>query len=589
MADDARSVEQVRPLLPGTAGCAVIVTSRSRMGGLAGAYLQHLEPLPPGAAVEMLGRIAGPQRVAREAEASDKLVAACGYLPLALRIVGAKLATRPAWPIRRVVDLVADQRRRLDELAVDDLAFRASVMPSYQALDERGQRAFRRLGLLWPTDVAEWVIAALLGEPNASDVVNQLVDRSLLMPVGTDATGEPRYRLHDLLRDYAIEQLDQEQQWEREAALERALTGWLQIAAAADCRLPRVPAILRRGAPGAGIVAPDAAAALAVDPITWFTAERFNLMAAVECACATGGYQLAAQLAAQQAAFQFFQARLNEAEQMWHSVLAAAQSAGDSGASAHAELHLVQFMAERGKNAEALVTLRRCGEVLEQVGDQEALALVLQWRSYCAEEQGLLRQAQRDGQQGIDAARRVRDRHCELSCLRVLGQVMTRLGDYAAGLEAGGQAVALARELREPYAEYETLHTLAHANNVAGRYTTAVELCLQAMEKVLVVGYEVGEGYVLGSLGDAYHGRGSHYEAIDALSSAQRIFQDRGIQRGYALCLLKRARAYQAVGRHEQAAQCSKESLPVFRALHLTAYEQQVLQVLEECGDGASG
>jgi tetratricopeptide (TPR) repeat protein len=310
-------------------------------------------------------------------------------------------------------------------------------------------------------------------------------------------------------------------------------------------------------------------------------------MAAVKHACTMGRHQLAAQLAARQAAFQFFQARFNDAEWMWHSVVTAARSAGDLGATAHAELHLVQFMAERGKNAEALEMLGRCGEVFELGGDQEALALVLQWRAYCAEQQGLLHQAQRDVQQGIQAARHVGDPFCELSCLRVLGQITTRLGDHAAGLEAGEQAVAIARELREPYAEYETLHTLAHASNVAGRYTAAVELCLQAMavtECMPDFRYEVGEAYVLGSLGDAYHGLGRYLNAIDALSRAQRIFQDRGIQRGYALCLLKRARACQAVGRRSQAAQHLEEALPVFRMLHLTDYEQQVIQLLENFG-----
>jgi hypothetical protein len=151
MADDAASADQVRPLLPGTAGCAVVVTSRSRLGGLAGAQSHCLDPLPHADAVEMLARIVGSERVADEADASDRLVKACGCLPLAVRIAGAKLVTRPSWPIRTVAEAVADQA--------------------------------------------------------AADVVNLLVDRSLLMPTGTDATGRPRYRLLGLLRDFAIEQL----------------------------------------------------------------------------------------------------------------------------------------------------------------------------------------------------------------------------------------------------------------------------------------------------------------------------------------------------------------------------------------------
>jgi hypothetical protein len=225
MADDAGSADQVRPLLPGTAGCAVIVTSRSRLGGLAGAQLHCLDPLPHADAVQMLARIVGSQRVADEADASDRLVSACGCLPLAVRIAGVKLATRPAWPVWTVANAVADQRRRLDELTLDGLAFRASVMPSYQALDERSRRAFRLLGLLWPADAPESAIAALLGERSASDVVDLLVDKSLLMATGTDAVGRPRYRLHDLLRDFAIERLSLEQQTGRGAELIRVLSG----------------------------------------------------------------------------------------------------------------------------------------------------------------------------------------------------------------------------------------------------------------------------------------------------------------------------------------------------------------------------
>jgi tetratricopeptide (TPR) repeat protein len=312
-------------------------------------------------------------------------------------------------------------------------------------------------------------------------------------------------------------------------------------------------------------------------------------MAAVRHACATGAYEFAARLGAHQAAFQFFQARLDDAEHMWQSVIDADRSAGDSTAAAHAELMLVQFMTERGKNAQALAVLQRCVRVFEQSNDRQALALALHWRAYCAEEQGLLEQARRDAKRSIVVARSVQDRNCELSSLRVLGQITTRLDDHVAGLAAGERAVALARELGEPYAEFEALHTLANAHNVAARHTAATELCLQAMEAARNAGYEVGEAYVLGALGDAYHGLGKHDDAINALSRARRIFQARGMQRGNALCLLKIALAYQVVGRHEQAVRQLEESLPIFRALHLSAYERQALGALNGCTVGADG
>lgn len=585
MADDARSVDQVRPLLPGTAGCAVIVTSRSRLGGMAGAHLRHLDALPHSDAVAMLSRIVGHERVAAETAASDMLVAACGRLPLAVRIAGAKLATRPAWPVMRIADAVADQRRRLDELTLDDLAFRASVMPSYEMLEERARRAFRRIGLLWPADVAEWVIAALLGERDAADVVNQLVDKSLLMPVGTDATGEPRYRLHDLLRDYASERLADEPEPERDAALVRVLRGWLEVAAAADLRLPRVPAIPRRAASrDESVVAGALVSRLTADPITWFNVERLNLMEATRRACTTSRHELAAQLAARQAAFQFFQARLDDAEQLWRSVIAAADSADDLLATAHAELQLVQFTAERGKNAEALAVLQRCVHVFEQLEDQRALALALHWRAYCAEEQDLLQEARKDAVQGVEVARLVRDRHSELSSLRILGVTTTRLGDHEAGIQACECALAIARELHEPYAEFECLHTLGFANLSASRHMAAISLCRRGEEMARDLGYAVGEAYALGPLGDAYHAVGRYDDAIEALSRAQRIFRDRGMQRGNALCLFKIALAQQALGRYGQAADHLKAALPILRELGLSGHEQRVIGALEECG-----
>ncbi len=374
VADDAGSACQVRPLLPGTAGCAMIVTSRSRLGGLAGAHLS-LDPLTSQDALEMLARIAGGQRVADEAEASERLVSACGRFPLAVRIAGAKLATRTSWPVATVADAVSDQRRRLDELTLDDLAFRATVLPSYQALDTRSRRAFRLLGLLWPADVAEWVIAALLGEPAISDVVNVLVDKSLLAVVGTDATGEPRYRLYDLLRDFAVEQLSKEPENERGAALIRVLTGWLHVAAIADHNLLRV-AIPRYARPAGTRAAADGVPdRLAADPIAWFTAERLNLVAATEQACAAGMHGFAARLAAHQAAFQISQAHLDEAEHLWRLVIAAADAAGDRAARARGELRLAQFMAERGKKSKVMEALQRCLPAFEQDVAEQAPAL----------------------------------------------------------------------------------------------------------------------------------------------------------------------------------------------------------------------
>jgi DNA-binding SARP family transcriptional activator/DNA-binding XRE family transcriptional regulator len=241
VADDAGSAAQVMPLLPGTPGCAVMVTSRRRLAELAGARFLPLGPLSTVEATDLLGQVTGPERVAAEPEAAADLVTACGLLPLAVRIAGAKLAARPAAPITAMSGTLATERRRLDVLQVGDISVRASIASGYDALSQSARRAFRLLGLLGACDVAEWAVAALVGEADAGRLVDELADRSMLTLVGIDATGIARFRLHDLLRDYAGEVLAREPEEEQAAALRRVHDGWLQLACLASDHLPPQP------------------------------------------------------------------------------------------------------------------------------------------------------------------------------------------------------------------------------------------------------------------------------------------------------------------------------------------------------------
>ncbi len=282
--DDAAGEAQVRPLLPGSPGCAVLVTSRARLAGLAGARLVHLDVLDAGQAVELLARIAGPGRVAAEPEAAAAIAAACGGLPLAVRIAGARLAARPHWSLGRMADLLADECGRLDALAHGDLEVRASLSLSYRGLAEGQRRLFRRLGLLGAPDVASWVAGALLDRPapEAEALLEELVDAQLVDVAIWDVTGRPRYRLHDLVRLFARECVHAEEPVEqRQAALERALGGWLALAEKAGQRLP-VGSLVGDGSATAGW-RPEQALAdeLLSDPLAWMEAEQAALLSAI--------------------------------------------------------------------------------------------------------------------------------------------------------------------------------------------------------------------------------------------------------------------------------------------------------------------
>ncbi|MGH3935710.1 MAG: BTAD domain-containing putative transcriptional regulator [Pseudonocardiaceae bacterium] len=293
--DDAACEAQLRPLLPGTPGCAVLVTSRRRMASLNVTRLVNLDILEPDHAVELLARVAGPLRVAAESGAAREITRLCGFLPLALRIAGARLDARPHWRLDRLEADLADEHNRLDQLRLGDLEVRASLAHSYESLDATARRAFRRLGLLGARDFAPWVTAAMLDIPQAraEELVDTLVDMQLLDMAGRDATGALRYRFHDLLRAYAREVATAEEpEADQFAALQRAFGGWLTLAEQAQqCEANSCIAVTFE--PDA-CWRPDESVVSSVitDPSGWFKAEWAALVDAVDQAYSVESDQL---------------------------------------------------------------------------------------------------------------------------------------------------------------------------------------------------------------------------------------------------------------------------------------------------------
>jgi hypothetical protein len=269
----------------GYPGCAVLVTSRTRLAGLDGARLVELDIFEPDQAVELLARVAGPQRVAAEPAAAREIARLCGFLPLAIRVAGARLGARPHWPLSRLEADLTDEHHRLDKLRLGDLEVRASLALSYESLDATAQRAFRLLGLLEIRDFAPWVTAALLDVPQvrAEELVDTLVDMHLLDVAGRDASGRLRYRFHDLLRAYAREVVTaQEPEADRLATLDRAFGGCLALAEEArQCMASS--AFAGTFEPGT-CWRPDESVVNSViaDPSGWFKAEWAALIGAVD-------------------------------------------------------------------------------------------------------------------------------------------------------------------------------------------------------------------------------------------------------------------------------------------------------------------
>lgn len=206
--DNASCSRQVLPLLPGEAGCRVLVTSRRVLSGIGDAMHLHLAALPPGEATELLAHLAGSWQAARHPAAIAEIARRCGYLPLALRLAAGRLARRPGWSLRLLADRLADDNL-LDELCDDYICLRASLDVSYQELatsddelDLRAARSLRLLGLLNAAEVGAGVAARLFGVLpwEAERVLDRLVDVGFLQ-----ATAAGRYLVNDLVIRYASE------------------------------------------------------------------------------------------------------------------------------------------------------------------------------------------------------------------------------------------------------------------------------------------------------------------------------------------------------------------------------------------------
>ncbi|MFD7904264.1 BTAD domain-containing putative transcriptional regulator [Kitasatospora sp. NPDC059747] len=277
--DNAQDADQLRPLIPGVSGCAVLATSRSRLAGIPGAHLVDVEELTPAEALALFSAIVGEQRVSSEPDAALAVVTACGFLPLAVRIAAARLASRPRWSISDLARRLADQRRRLDELQLGNLAVETTIGLGYGQLRADEARAFRLLSLVDSPDLPLDAVAALLGEAEerAEDLAEALVEANML-----ECFTPGRYRYHDLLRLYAQRQNEksadtQEQQQAVLRLLEHLLPTLRTAAQAIEPDDLLFETLDELKAPGLGL-------STAADAQQWLRAETGMLLSTLEAA-----------------------------------------------------------------------------------------------------------------------------------------------------------------------------------------------------------------------------------------------------------------------------------------------------------------
>lgn len=622
--DNACDESQIRPLLPGGRRCGVLITSRARLCGLEGAVAVELGMFSADEGVELLRRIAGPERLASELGAAKRISRLCGHLPLAVRVAGAKLAARPHWSATELAERLADERRRLSELRVGDLDVRASIALSYHGRAEPERRALRLLGSLAMPDVPAWPVAALLDtdETTAESLLEGLVDAQLLQVAGRDDAHQLRYQLHDLVRVFAVERLrDEDADHDRRAAVERVLHGYAVLARVANDRL-------RPGRRAAGIAhhrwSPDPrlVAVAANHPAGWFAAERANLILAVQRAHRSRSWGLVTALAdslvsyfemrthwddwasvaelardaarhagdrrAEAAALRtqgyllWDQGRPQDAVGRYHASLALLRDPADRHDRAHVLLELGYAYLDMGRTAEMARCLDRCLPVFQELADLRGKAFVAHTRGRSCRTQGRPEDAVQCFTRYRDLCQRLNAGASEAHTLLYLGMArwdQGRLTEAATHLET---CVPLLRSPGDRRWEATAYGVLGDVRRDQHRFGDARSCYLEALRRDRQLGAALSEGCTLRSLGDVCLEQGQLSAARGYLRQSHAIFTRLGYRRGVPLALLGLSEVARAEERYADAVELAEDSLALFRESGQALWQAHALRVLGE-------
>jgi tetratricopeptide (TPR) repeat protein len=506
--DNASSVEQVRPLLPGTGSCLVLITSRDSLPAMVavhGAERVNLDLLPPADSVALLRRLIG-ARVDREPAVAADLAAACARLPLALRIAAELAATRTDVSLAELVAELGDHRTRLDLLDAGGdprAAVRAVFSWSYQHLSADAARAFRLLGL-HPGDSVHVAAAAALTGTDAAEARRLLgvLVRASLIHVGRGG----RYGMHDLLRAYAAELATaHDPAPDREAALTRLFDHYLAGSVAAMAVLyPDGPRTTGD---------PEAAR-------NWIEAERPNLAAACTYGAAHGWYRHAVDLAG--TLFRYLDAGgpVTEAVTVTTSAVSAARVVGDRHAQARALSDLGRLHRRQGRLGEAAETYRQALILYADLGEHAAEAVALRNLGSVHWRLGDYRRAADHYRRAWTQYRDLNDEAGQADALVRLGLVDARLGDESQATGRLRPALELFGRLGDRYSEAYVLSLIARLSQRPAELGHAAVHLEQSLAVVRRAGDRTAEAYALTDLAAVQARGGRLAEAAGHLRQA---------------------------------------------------------------------
>lgn len=562
--DNARDAAQVRPLLPGTEGCAALITARVRMVDLVGAQLVDLDVMSPEEALQLFTRIVGEERVASERKAALDVVGACGFLPLAIRIAASRLAARRTWTVSVLAAKLADERRRLDELQAGDLAVKATFELGYGQLEPAQARAFRLLGLADGPDLSLAAAAALLDLPHddTEDLLESLVDTSLL-----ESAAPGRYRYHDLVRLYAraCAERDELPPIERELAMSRLLDFYLATAAG-------VYALERPGDRTVEHLEPTSYPGLTLTDrhaaVDWLYGEAECLLACVQQVASDGGSLRKAGdllLAAKDLAESGISPRRYEAAAT--AVRDAAGALGDHHTEARARTTLCQVHSTAGRFAaaeeearHAMLLSRETADPWSDCNAPNERGIIALYESRHEDGESYLRRA-------IDSFHADGNRPGEASALCNLSRIQLAMGRTESAVTLAEQGIEIYDRLGLTLRLANGRYALGLALTAAERHNEALHQLNQSLGVFRESRQRLWEGMTLFRLAETHLTARRPAQAAALGEQALAALRDIGGEwrRGNVLALL--GRALQGVGQTDRARACLQEALTVYEQL----------------------
>ncbi|MEV6606641.1 BTAD domain-containing putative transcriptional regulator [Kutzneria sp. NPDC051319] len=523
--DDAADARQIQHLLPGSATCAVLVTSRRRLPEMQWDEQAELEGMSREEALTLFSRTIGAERAGKETEAVAEVVDACGRLPLALRITAAKLVDRPQWTVRSLADKLARERGRLSELRVGSLEVEATFHLGYGQLDATSARAFRLMSLADGPGLSLPAAAAVVGEPepSAEPVVERLVDLNMVASPAPD-----HYAYHDLLRLFAR-----------------------QRAAQTDSTQDRIDAMVRLGDHYLGTAATAGWLIQApAQPREKFCVKPY-----------AGGIHLADL----KSAFTWFE------DQQPALLASARQFLTDPELPSEYVVDLITFLELYLANGTHFGEIGQIGELAVRDAERTGDLRVEAWGRRKVGEAHLRRfqlpEAQEQLSRSIAAAEKAGDAVALATAMDLLGSVEFRLGNAEQSLAHLDQALAVAHDAGDVVREAYVLGTIGRTQSERGEFELAMIACERSRELHEQLGNETGLARTLFMMGLVYQRFRRLVESIDPLEESLAVCL--GIEQtfgeGHNLVML--SRGYLADGRAEQAAAAASRARELGEAI----------------------